>query len=263
MKKLMKAIAFATVMCMLLSTAAFAAGTAELTTTDYVLDVEVTTSNNAEQVALLIVKAGADLSSLANTEIAYVDQKATQETAGAYVADFSGITIADTFDTVDVYAGYASNTGTILVEEGFKLTNGFTELKVSIVENGVTIIDGATEEEGKGLVGEAHIGAAAAIEVNFEIPEGYASKKVVWAIRTATNGTYYTTPASLTGMEAIAAGSSVKLGVSFINGTVDNYESQLNITDVDAIFLFADAEGKDAEAYTDFATDNANKVKAN
>jgi len=137
MKKLMKAIAFATVMCMLLSTAAFAA----VEVTDYATKaVEVTVEGvqKGEQVAIIITNDG---SSFTKENVLFVDQKA----AGASTAVFNTAIEADV-ETVDVYAGFASNSTSqvVLVAEDVDLTEEIVvEITVTLAD--VQIVNDITE----------------------------------------------------------------------------------------------------------------------
>lgn len=140
MKKLMKAIAFATVMCMLLSTAAFAA----VEVTDYATKaVEVTVEGvqNGEQVALIITKDGADFT---KENILFVDQKA----AGASTAVFNTVITDNTVETVDVYAGFASNSTSqaVLVAEDVDLTEEIV-VEITVTLANVQIVNDITEVE--------------------------------------------------------------------------------------------------------------------
>ena len=106
MKKFMKAIAFATVMCLVLSTVAFAAN--EDVVVDYATKtVEVTVENvqKGEQVAIIITKGDAADYSFTTETILFVDQKA----AGASTAVFETAITDDSVEAIDIYAGYASN----------------------------------------------------------------------------------------------------------------------------------------------------------
>ncbi len=136
MKKFMKAIAFATVMCLVLSTAAFAA----VEVTDYATKaVEVTVEGvqKGEQVAIIITRDG---SSFTEANVLFVDQKA----AGASTAVFNTAITADV-ETVDVYAGFASNSTSqvVLVAEDVDLTAPVVEITVTLAD--VQIVNDITE----------------------------------------------------------------------------------------------------------------------
>lgn len=235
MKKLMKAIAFATVMCMLLSTAAFAANKAELTSTDYVVAVKVETSaQEAEQLALLIVKAGTTLSELKDTDIAYVDQKATEAVTTSdstvYTADFGNVTIADTFDAVDVYAGYASaNSTTAPVEVGKNISlKNVKAITVSV----------ANKAQKSDIMSEAKdaVGAAVSMDVTFANNDGRKLSKIIWALDTTTHGRVYTKSVVATGYEVL--NGAYRIAAAINNGSDGVAIDTIN--SFDAIFLFTD-----------------------
>ena len=139
MKKFMKAIAFATVMCLLLSTVAFAANE-DVAVNLATKNVTVTVKNVAagEQVALIITNGTAADYEFNNTTILYVDQKA----AGSSTAVFNDIAIAEGIEAIDVYAGYATNQGNaVKVANDVALTE---DVVVTLVE--ATVIDDITEE---------------------------------------------------------------------------------------------------------------------
>ena len=245
MKKLMKAIAFATVMCMLLSTSAFAAAT--LTTTDYVLDVEVTTASGDEQVALLIVDTGATLASLSDDDILYVGQMAA--TAGT--ADFGEISINTSTEStqVDVYAGYASNSAltAYTVAQDVDLKN-VQALKVSL-DGKATIILNVEQAEGfdAATMGttDNDIGSLVILPVKFEnVPTGASVTKMFWAFGIDTNGDaaaedykYVEGNVANLVLGSICDGA-VQLGAAFNNGTkANNGADALNVVSANAIFL--------------------------
>ncbi len=138
MKKFMKAIAFATVMCLVLSTVAFAA--AEITDyTTKAITVTVEGVQKGEQVAIIITKNGADFT---KENILFVDQKA----AGASTAVFNTtITEADV-ETVDVYAGFASNSASaaVLVAADVELTTEEV-VEITVTLKDVQIVNDITE----------------------------------------------------------------------------------------------------------------------
>ncbi len=141
MKKFMKAIAFATVMCLVLSTAAFAAVEVDFDTK--AVDITVEGAQTGEQVALIITKGDAEDYTFSKDTILFVDQNATGEFA---------TTIVGEVETIDVYAGYASNTGAkaVLVAEDVELTKEeVLELTITLadvqIENNITFTEANAE----------------------------------------------------------------------------------------------------------------------
>ncbi len=138
MKKFMKAIAFATVMCLVLSTAAFAA----VEVTDYAtkaVKITVEGVQKGEQVALIVAEAGAE--DLNKDTIVFVDQKAAGNSTAVFNATLTGV------EAIDVYAGFASNSkGTaVLVAEDVALTEEEEEVTITVTLADVEIVDDITE----------------------------------------------------------------------------------------------------------------------
>ena len=109
MKKFMKAIAFVTVMCLALSTVAFAAN--EDVAVDFeakTLEITVKGAQKGEQVAIIVTNDGAGVT---EENVLFVDQKA----AGAETAVFNANVSEASGETVDIYAGYASVGEAVLV----------------------------------------------------------------------------------------------------------------------------------------------------
>lgn len=248
MKKLMKAIAFATVMCMLLSTAAFAAPVANRTD-DYVLDVTVATgAAAAEQVALLIVAKDANLDSLSNEQILYVDQTASVESNGSYAASFD-VTIDSTKNVkvVDVYAGYASANGpaTVLedveLEEAKALSISLTDTQ--IIDNVEAWVATLGEEQKAALkdiqIPENNVAAAVITTVNFaNFADTDRVTDMFWVFEVAAdnNKRYLRGDVNALGINGVCTGA-VQMGVSFINGSKNNPERPvLDITGASVIF---------------------------
>ena len=227
MKKLMKAIAFATVMCMLLSVSAFASTAVLDENADRTFNITVTYEGlAAKQVALLVVKAGKQLGSLADTDILYIDQKAAADGTATFTAP-----IAEGYDgNVDVYAGYDGRTG---VDEVGK------NLPIEVIEEAAVVIKGGTLKEvtGAGLKGT---GYGFGMDVEFSnIPEGYELAGVIFGV-TANGQRRYTEPQTyVAGLEG-----DLSLGVTFLN------ENKLAISEPSAIFFFTKADSDVVRVFT-------------
>ncbi len=240
MKKFIKAIAFVTVMCMALSTVAFAAaeGTATQDATDYKqVNVTVTGASKDEQVALLIVPKGAGTSS---ATIHYIDQKAAVETAGGDVeASFTAPLDVTDGTEVDVYVGYSSK-GAAINLGTFTISQPTTEITITKTKE-AEVVDVAAESD---------LGYACALKFTVDAPEGVSAKQMVWAIEYTPNGAAESKMAfsdaidvSSYGIGTIVSGS-VTLGVAFSNGSVEREIKAATINSVDAIFLFTDGTVK-------------------
>ena len=242
MKKFMKAVAFATVMCMLLSTVAFAdAAVAE----GNKLIVNVTEAGTEDMVALYIAEAG---KGIGEAKPLYINQ----ETANNGVASFEA-TISYDYESVDVYVGYAER-----AEDGacfignFELIKPVTEATVVKTPGTDVFVQGvkATEQTGAGV--------AATFEV--VTPADVRATSMIWAIRYLEGEkevVKYSDPVDTEEYElgGIVTGS-VTLGYAFLNGSDHLKITPVTLTGVDAIFLF---EGSvDGEAYeAEKATNNA------
>ena len=156
MKKFMKAIAFATVMCLVLSTVAFAA--VEVNEETKALEITVEGAKAGEQVAIIITTA--DATEFTAETILYVDQKASKN----FSTTITGV------EMIDVYAGYASNNSgeAVKVIDDFE----FPEEEVpqlTITLANVTIVNGITEADdadGKMNAKEGTQGAVVKFTIN-------------------------------------------------------------------------------------------------
>ena len=233
MKQLMKAIAFAMVMCMLLSTAAFAnIGTSDVDTTAKTLNVTIDGVGEEEQVTLLVLKTSAELETLASDDILYINQTASNAEGSATFA-----VALDTTEThVDIYSGnatYASDN-----ENGFQFLGN-----IEVGGSAVTNVLISTQETGI-VEGSDGIGAYATVDFT-TVPEGYTLSKMVWALETA-DGYLYTNPVELAdyGYEVIEAESGLKFAAQ-ISG---EYSFTGN---ADVIFLFVNEAEETKEVYSD------------
>lgn len=240
MKKFMKAIAFVTVMCMALSTVAFAAApvtngvdSAEAGT-DKKITVTVDGADVDEQVALVLVSGEVtSTAGITQSNIEYIDQKSAGS-AGSAV--FGPITTKTTPDKVSIFVGYEgavkNYVGTVTLKEAI------TKVTISNVETEIVRADGKQQ-----------IGAGAAIKFNIEAPADVYAEKMIWAIRYLEGGVEkvkYTDAMDVSGygIGTLMTGS-VELGLAFLNGfTVKGEEiiKEYVITDVDVIFMFSDDE---------------------
>ena len=247
MKKFMKAIAFVTVMCMALSTVAFAAGSATLSETEKVLNISVTGAGD-DQVALVVTAS--DATDLSNP--LYIDQKGAVDGTASFTAVLTNYDV----DAVDVYVGYATyaaeNAAPEKIGEDVAITNPITEVTISkVAANFVEAQQGAQQ-----------VGEGAALTVSVEAPEGVYATNMIWAIRYMDGDVErvkYTESFDISdlGLGTVLTGD-VKLGLAFLNGFNREGEeiASVEITDVDAIFMFT---GEHGEKYTN-ADDAANKA---
>ena len=239
MKKLLKAVAFVTLMCMLLSTAAFANyGEATGDKATKLIDANVVNVGANEQVVLLIVAKDVAVADATEADIMYIDQKQANASG---VAAFENIAIKDTETVVDIYVGSAATNGPQLIGDDIdvadvKVITLATELGADalITAYGNSGTDGVTK------------GFAAALTVN--IPEGLTVDKMIWGFKLANEDfRRYSTAQDVDGNTT----GAVQFAAAFdLGATVDD----LQVESVSAIFLTTDGN----EHFTDEA-DKANK----
>ena len=260
MKKLMKAIAFATVMCMLLSVSAFAANPDAVldAETDYKFDVTVTTGG-PDQVALLILKNGTELEDAASGNILYINQEAAVAVEnGGYAVTFEDVQVDGedvTNGKVDIYAGYATAGGVAVDYKNFVVVNQ-EEISISLVGEPEIHLDIEAwvneylKDETADATIKAQLDAIARPEndkatvvlttVKFAIGDKTVSR-MVWKFGIA-DGTarYIEVDPSAYGLDSEALEGSVKLGVSFINGSKNGSRTALEVNDADLLFALSD-----------------------
>ncbi len=236
MKKFLKAVALATVMCMLLSTVAFAAAEnvnvptgsenfVESVTKD--TDGKIITANIKgvganEQVVLIIIANDADLATAEDGDIMFIDQTKAN---GNGEAEFANIKILDPKATVDVYVGSAETDGAKLVADDISLE------KV----DAITYVSDITTEVKTGEDGSKAI--ASVLTVN--VPDGFTITKMIWAISTMEDTTEvrrYSKPFNATEGEAVTGG--VQFGAVFKTDNIILADDPK----VGAIFLTTEAE---------------------
>lgn len=255
MKKFMKAIAFVTVMCMALSTVAFADNGAEKSETDdKTVIVTVTEAGANEQVALYIVEES-ETASTADTPL-FIDQMGADANGdAAFTAK-----IAEEVDAVRVFVGYAANTRDSAVDLG-AVTLKEATTKITVTKVAV--------ESVKGVQAEADLGDAYAFKFTATAPNGVFATNMVWAIsytdKDGNSDTRYSESVDVSDY-LIGAGmdGAITLGVAFSNGSVVRPIEAVTINSVDAIFLFNDAD--ETEITTgdkDFTDDRNNNSGGN
>ena len=242
MKKLLKAVALATVMCMLLSTAAFAAEFGSVVepedkTVSKVISANVVKAGANEQVVLLIVdEKVTDLAAVTEADIMYIDQQQADSEGNT---TFENILIKDTETVVDVYVGSAATNGPKLIAEGV----GLSDVKlITIVPESLIAVDGV----GAGNVKE---GFAAALTVT--IPESIVIDAMIWAFDVTTaegESRRYSSRINKPAGEGALEGD-VQFAVAFEKGLVgDNIV--VNPETVGAIFLTGEGTEDELEHFT-------------
>lgn len=252
MKKFMKAIAFVTVMCMVLSTVAFANEAAKSDTDDKTVIVTVTTAGTNDQVALMVVEATGTTPNRDFSNPLYVDQKGAEDGAATFTAKID----ADV-NAVDVFVGYANNGDNPAVHVGkVDLVDVITEVTVVMADSGFVQGDNlkAQEQTGAGVWGEFTVKA----------PDEVEASQMIWAIRyTDEKGDPQVKYSDAIDVADYHIGNmlagSIKLGLAFLNGSVLNEINSVTITGVDAIFLFVGEDFEDQEVLTNPTEDSGNK----
>lgn len=209
MKKFMKAIALATVLCLALSTAAFADDASKVA--DYEVQVVVNTDAakvDGKQVALVIISdATGELkstSAITDTNIKYIDQKPATAAAGATFT----APIANDVTKVAVFVGYDGASAQYVGHVDL----GPDVQTIEIVSGTQTVVKAAN-------------GVGVALKVK-DLPAG--ATKMIWAMTVGTTRRF-SKPVDIAG-----TAGSIYYGARFVNGS--NLEES-SITDVGAIFL--------------------------
>lgn len=249
MKKFMKAIAFVTVMCMALSTVAFADNrnsAVKSTTDDKTVIVTVTTAGANDQVALYIVEDKDGASTL--DAPLFIDQKGMNEGSAVFTAK-----IAADVEAVKVFVGYAANTGSAIEVGTVALVQPITEITINKLSTDLRI---------QTVEGVQQVGAGVGIKLDVKAPKNVYATDMIWAIRyTDANGdpqVSYTDPMDVAdyGIGTLLKGE-IDLGLAFLNGFNRAGEeiASVEITDVDVIFLFTGGK----EVLTNSEGDKGNK----
>ena len=241
MKKLFKAVVFTVVMCMLLSTAAFAAGTGEATGNNGLIQANVANVGANEQVVILIVaNTVTDLSKATEADIMYINQ-AQANSAG--VAVFEDIAIKDTNTVVDVYVGSGVLAEPRLVGDDIELTE---EVKA------ITIVGSPITTYGYSGTNNATKGFAAAITVN--IPNGLTVDKMIWGFTLSSDAQGVRRYSEAYTPTSTAVSGDVQYAAAFDLGATADVDD-VEVSNVSAIFLTTDG----GEHYTNESLDKPNK----
>lgn len=246
MKKFMKAIAFATVMCMLLSTAAFAA---DLT----IADSKVTVTVNAGAAA-------------ANEQIAFVVSTATTAAgiATGNIKDVQQVALDGTGSkTIELSTGDAEEATVFYGYKGVDAAQSFTAAAVVQPSDKVVItnVDILTDAEinayadGKeGFVlptTDTDKAGAIIATVDVQKEEGKTIAGMFWSIRhNGANGVAYV--AADETIFSVLDGPT-QIGLAFSNGNESGL-AEVEVTDLHAIVILRDAESNENIIYSD-ATD--------
>ena len=188
MKKFMKAIAFITVMCLALSTVAFAANKAEVT--DYeAKKVTITVENvkQGEQVAIIIAKNDTANYDFNTESILFIDQKVAPSTSVVFEAEVTDTSVS----AIDIYAGYESNTSANAVQVGNDIPLTL-ETKLTLVA--AEVIDDVTargnyDEETMAKVNEGEKGSVVWLKLNATNVAAGDLTKMFWAFHVTKHGT--------------------------------------------------------------------------
>lgn len=247
MKKLLKAVAFVTVMCMLLSTAAFANyGEATGNGTTKLITANVAAVGAKEQVVLLIIDHEKTLETAGEDDIMYINQAQALENG---TATFENIAIKNTETVVDVYVGSAITGGPKLIGNDIDLSD--TKV-ITLVPNTSVVVYGNE--------GDDKAGAGVAVTVN--VPAGLVINRMIWALDVKLFGAegeyervyspFYEFENGLSGLEG-----NVQFAAVFNNGSISGENRyEINPTTVGAIFLTSD---NDPSEHFTHEADKANK----
>ena len=157
-----------------------------------------------------------------------------------------------------MFVGYAAN------DTGKAIDLGKVELKEKITKVTVTKLGADSIDN---VPGEQQIGAGVWGDFAVTAPEGVEAAKMIWAIRYADTVKYSDAINVADYHIGNIVSGSVKLGFAFLNGFNRAGEEidPVEITGVDAIFLFVDTDGtdfEDQEVYTNDADKGKKKNTA-
>ena len=262
MKNLMKAIAFATVMCMLLSVTAFAASEANMAG-DGTASVTIIIDDAAASTPIALVVAKSTVESatgLDESNILYIDQAETDE--------YGAVTF-NSVDTkgekaVNVFVGYEGVSAAIkLVAAKVDLGPGdkvvIEDVKfyqTADIDKDVEGVEATDVESGSGATGTATI----------TVDEGRKIAGINWAIgHSASDGSdvkraYVKANADM--LSVLTGNVQVRVGVAFSNGLKADPSTQRKITDLDLIVkTVKDDNSEELVIFTDEEADKDNENK--
>ena len=243
MKKLMKALALVTVLCMALSVSVFAEvdstyGSATPDTKAETVDVTVLSAGANKQVSLLIVAEDADLAELGDSQIMFIDQKQADANGSAL---FEDIKVLDPENKVDIYVGsetlgVAKKIGDSVMLQGVK--------EITLV---------SVDAEFYNVEGEAGVKAGVGVALTVNLPEGLTIDKMIWSfdVKKPTDEKAlrrFSTPikGENLSIEPDASGN-VQFAATFPNGFLaDNVE----VSNVGAIFLTGEGTPEQMDHFT-------------
>ncbi len=236
MKKLMKAIAFATVMCMLLSTAAFATSTATMdNATTVTVKIEGADANQPLAVVVTPISV-TSAAAITSADVKYIDQKTAD---GDGYAEFTVDTKGE--NGVNVFYGYAGAPSALKLVATAAQAGDVIEIVGAAEILNATDIEDLANEYGLAET-DTEYGSAAVVEFDVELGEGRSVTDMFWSITyTGAEGTdyaYYRADASI--FNVLEGG--VKYAIAFSNGNRNGLNS-VEITAVNAIFKTANADG--------------------
>lgn len=232
MKKLMKAIAFATVMCMLLSVSAFANTAAMDPNGAASVTIEIADATKSTPIALVVAKSSVEsAAALDESNILYIDQSET---------DANGAVTFPNVDTkgekaVNVFVGYAGVDAAIklVAEEVVLGPKDSVEIKnVRLYQpdeiDDSEVGDATDVESGSGATGTATV----------TVDEDRKVAGIIWAIgyKNAKGEDARAYVKADTAMFAALQGATeLRVGVAFSNGLKADASTQREITGLDLI----------------------------
>lgn len=224
MKKFLKAVALATVMCMLLSVSAFAAvGGATGNKTAKTIDITIATgATAAEEVAVLIIDSEKTLANAVETDIMYINQVTTDASGNA---EIKGVKLLNDTKVVDVYIGSAKLGTAQQIGDDIDLND---VKKITIVG----------DEYFENVMGAGNVkgGVAAALTVNLN---GLTVDKMIWAFKVG-NDWKYSKSIAASNLNGSLVDGAVQYAVALDAFNADM--SQITVSDVAAIFLTTEAK---------------------
>ena len=257
MKKFMKAIAFATVMCMLLSTAAFAAATMNENST---VTVNVTGAATEAPIAFVVSTAGS-AAAIDSANIKDVAQINTEADGSATITLGTGGE-----QSVNIFYGYQGVetaqmfTAVLDVEPGDSVDVNVAEILSADAIDKYTAVNGVEIPKTDNDRGSAII---ATVDVN--VDEGRVIKDMIWSIRykeTAEGELKFAYVKANASLFSVLDGEA-QIGLAFSNGNKSGKASVI-VDGLEAIVKTGVAETttEDLTIFSDEAADKANGPQA-
>lgn len=251
MKKLMKVLALATAICMLLSVSAFAADTISGNPAAKTVNIKINTGST-EEVAVLIVRDNVAPADAEDTDILYINQVSANADSEY---DLGAVELLDpNVDAVDVWVGSAS----LAAANNNTAKKYDVDLKVVEDKETITIVDNSLKKANytqETLETDAEGGTGIVMQLNYKVKN--AISDIIFAFKPvgATDKLYSAPVKASNVFSALEATNAVQLAVAFSNGNIDKELNMVEIDTVDLIVKTVDAQGNKVSVLFTDSTD--------